>query len=260
MSESDGHRESAAGSSLQSSFAPVVFRLDETLSVDRGNGARTTPCVTHSVGATSFINGVTAFEPGAAIAHHTHNCVESVMVIEGDAVVDIDGVETRLGPFDATFVPGNIPHHFRNASDEKPMRIFWTYASPDATRTLTETGATARVDAEQRGGNSGDGPYRDTVVEIVELSVRPGAEENLEAAVAAAAPLFQRARGCRTLELTKIVESPDQYRLFVEWSALEDHTVSFRDSEDFQQWRALVMPHLQSPPQATHVRGVAKFF
>jgi quinol monooxygenase YgiN len=58
--------------------------------------------------------------------------------------------------------------------------------------------------------------------------------------VAAAAPLFQRAQGCRTFKLTKIIESPGQYRLFIEWSALEDHTVSFRDSDDFQQWRALV--------------------
>ena len=244
----------------RSSFLPAVLRIDEVPSVDRGNGARTAPFVTHALGATSFLNGVTSFEPGAAIGHHTHNCVESVMVIEGDAVVDIDGAEAHLVRFDTTFVPANVPHHFTNASGTEPMRIFWTYASHDATRTLVATGASARIDAEQRTARSSDDGGSGTVTEIIDLDVRPGAEADFEAAVATAAPLFQRARGCRTFDLVRTVGTADCYHLVIEWSSLEDHTVAFRESDEYQQWRSLVSPHLKSPPRAEHVRHVAKFF
>ena len=120
--------------------SPQIFRPDEMPFIERGNGARTIPLTTTAVGATSFLNGITTFEPGAEIAHHTHNCIESVMIIEGEAIVDIDGVETPLTTHDTTFVPANIPHRFKNASSEKRMRILWTYASIDATRTLVASG------------------------------------------------------------------------------------------------------------------------
>lgn len=249
----------SAPENARSSFPPAVLRIGDVPQVDRGNGARTAPFVTHALGATSFLNGVTSFDPGAAIGHHIHNCVESVMVLEGAAVVDIDGAETHLARFDATFVPANVPHHFRNPSGTEPMRIFWTYASPDATRTLVATGASARIDAEQRTTRTTGGGGRGTVVAIIDLDVRPGAEADFEAAVAAAAPLFQRARGCRTLDLVRTAGAA-RYHLVIEWSSLEDHTVAFRESDEFRQWRALVSPHLDSPPRAEHVRHVAKFF
>jgi quercetin dioxygenase-like cupin family protein len=132
-------------------FPPAILRPDELPSVDRGSGARTVPLVTSALGATSFLNGITTFEPGAAIGHHTHNCVESVVIIEGEAIVDIDGVETPLNLHDTTFVPANIVHRFKNASDTKRMRILWTYASVDATRTIIASGETGRIDGEHPG-------------------------------------------------------------------------------------------------------------
>jgi putative monooxygenase len=38
------------------------------------------------------------------IALHVHNCPESVVIIEGDAVVEIDGQEHELTRFDTTYV------------------------------------------------------------------------------------------------------------------------------------------------------------
>lgn len=70
------------------------------------------------------------------------------MVLEGDAVAVLDGVEHHLGPGDTTWIAANIPHFFRNASAAAPMRIFWTYASVTATRTLVATGETRPVAAE----------------------------------------------------------------------------------------------------------------
>lgn len=53
--------------------------------------------------------------------------------------------------FDPRLPYAEVPHRFRNASDTEPMRILWTYASVDATRTLVETGVTNRVDVEHTG-------------------------------------------------------------------------------------------------------------
>lgn len=126
----------------------AVLRPDQIASHDRGGGARTTPLVMPSVGATTFINGMTEFGPGAAIPFHSHNCEESVVLLSGHAYLDIDGEVQELKPLDTTFIPPNVPHRFRNMSQTEPMKILWIYASVNATRTLMETGETRPVSAE----------------------------------------------------------------------------------------------------------------
>jgi quercetin dioxygenase-like cupin family protein len=95
-----------------------------------------------------MLNGITIIAPGAAIALHSHNCEESVIVIEGRGVVELDGMDHAVDTFDTTWVPANVPHRFRNTSREHPLRIFWTYASADATRTLVATGETHSIGSE----------------------------------------------------------------------------------------------------------------
>ncbi|GAB3494937.1 cupin domain-containing protein [Curvibacter fontanus] len=129
--------------------APTVLKPDQIKSHDRGGGARTTPLVTPALGAQSFINGITEFAPGTAIPFHSHNCEESVMLLAGDAVMDVAGQESHvLKPLDTTWIPPNVSHRFRNMSSTEPMKILWIYASPNATRTLTETGETRLVAVE----------------------------------------------------------------------------------------------------------------
>ncbi len=127
---------------------PVVLKPDHIKSHDRGGGACTTPLVTPAIGATGFINGITEFAAGAAIAFHSHNCEESVMLLEGHATLDIEGEEISLKPLDTTWIPPNVPHRFRNMSADQPMKILWIYASTQATRTLVETGETRFVSVE----------------------------------------------------------------------------------------------------------------
>src|ERR1700737_2304981 len=92
------------------------------------------------------------------------------------------------------------------------------------------------------------------ITEIAELLVKPGSNEQFEAGVAQAVPLFQRARGCRSMRLERGIEQPDTYRLVVEWETLEDHEVHFRGSEDFQKWRGLVSEFFVSAPRVVHTR------
>jgi quercetin dioxygenase-like cupin family protein/heme-degrading monooxygenase HmoA len=239
---------------METFLKPQIFRPDELETHDRGGGASTTPFATVARGATSFLNGVTRFDPDAQIAHHTHNVTESVMVIEGDAIVDIDGVRTALRTFDTTLVPANIPHHFENASTEGPLRIFWTYASPEATRTIASSGERGRIDAEQGSEKSR------AVREIARITVEENAGHRFEAAVAQAAPLFQAAHGARSLKLEQAVEDPHQYQLVVTWDTVEDHVESFRSSEAFLEWRRLIADFVATPPEVTHFRTVLTAF
>ena len=126
---------------------PAILRPDSLPSHDRGGGARTTPLVTRSLGATGFISGITAFEPGAAIPLHFHDCEEQVTILEGEAVAEIDGARHPVRAGDTTWIPAGLPHRFVNAG-AGPLRILWVYASTTATRTLVATGETRPVAAE----------------------------------------------------------------------------------------------------------------
>jgi putative monooxygenase len=132
-----------------STARPAILRPAEITPHERGGGARTIPLVTRKTGSTSLLNGITEFVPEAAIGLHTHNCEESVMVLEGNAIAEIDGVKYPMGAGDTTWVPANLPHRFINASSTERMRIFWTYASVEATRTLVATGDTRSIDSER---------------------------------------------------------------------------------------------------------------
>ena len=90
------------------------------------------------------------------------------------------------------------------------------------------------------------------VLEIAQIEVKAGHEEAFEAGVGKAAELFHRAKGCRSMALERSVEVPTRYRLMVRWETLENHTVDFRESADFQAWRALVSEHFAAPPQVEH--------
>ena len=129
----------------------AVLLKPETLPThERGGGARTTPLVTKSIGTQSFITGYTAFDGGVEIPFHSHNCEESVVLMEGNAILDIDGLEYTLKPHDVTYIPPNVPHRFRNVSKTEPMKILWIYANVDATRTLMSNGVTNPVSAEHQ--------------------------------------------------------------------------------------------------------------
>lgn len=98
------------------------------------------------------------------------------------------------------------------------------------------------------------------VLEIAQIDVKPGMEAEFEAAVAKAEPLFRRAKGCRGMTLQRSIEKPQRYRLFVQWQTLENHTVDFRGSPDFAQWRGLVGACFAAPPDVEHVEEKVKGF
>jgi len=98
------------------------------------------------------------------------------------------------------------------------------------------------------------------ITEIVQIDIKPGMEAEYEAGIRKALPLFQRAKGCKGLVLQRSIEKPSRYRVFVQWEMLENHTVDFRNSADFQEFRNLVGHCFAGPPEIEHVQEVLHGF
>jgi heme-degrading monooxygenase HmoA len=90
------------------------------------------------------------------------------------------------------------------------------------------------------------------ILEVAILNVRPGEGVAFEAAFRRAAPILAGTRGYISHELRRCLEHTSRYILLVQWHALEDHTVGFRGSPEYQQWMAL-LHHFYDPfPTVEH--------
>ncbi|NNG39415.1 antibiotic biosynthesis monooxygenase [Flexivirga sp. ID2601S] len=93
-------------------------------------------------------------------------------------------------------------------------------------------------------------------IESVVLPVRPGHEAGFEAAFADAVPIIKRQKGFRSLRLSRCIERPNEYLLHVEWDSLADHTVGFRESDDYQRWRTALHHFYDPVPSVDHFHDV----
>jgi quercetin dioxygenase-like cupin family protein len=129
--------------------AARVLRLSAIEPLDRGHGVRTFHLTRREVGTREMLTGITEFDVGAEVAPHSHNCEESVLILEGEAVFEADDRRHDLVAGDATWTPPRVIHRFANRG-ERRLRIYWTYGSADATRTIDATGETVAVGSEAR--------------------------------------------------------------------------------------------------------------
>ena len=95
------------------------------------------------------------------------------------------------------------------------------------------------------------------IVEIARIEVKPDAIDAFVAAAATGQKIFSEAEGCLSMEVRQCVEHPASFRMIVLWRALEDHTVTFRNSEGVKAWRAAIGPHLAAPVEVLNFDRVA---
>jgi heme-degrading monooxygenase HmoA len=96
------------------------------------------------------------------------------------------------------------------------------------------------------------------ILEVALLKVRDGEGAQFEAAFREAEPLIASAEGYLTHELQRCVEVLDQYVLLVRWRRLEDHTVGFRGSAAYQEWKRLLHHFYEPFPTVEHYRAVGR--
>lgn len=94
------------------------------------------------------------------------------------------------------------------------------------------------------------------VLEIAHISIVPGREGDFAQAYARGRELLLTTPGCRTIRMTRGIESPSVFVLMVEWDSLDDHEIGFRQSERFPAWRALIGPFFAEPPVVEHYADI----
>lgn len=94
------------------------------------------------------------------------------------------------------------------------------------------------------------------ILEHALLPVRPDHEDAFEAAFAEAKTIIAGVPGFRSLTLSRCLERPGTYLLLVEWDGLEDHTVGFRGSQEYHQWRELLHHFYEPFPTVEHFERV----
>ncbi|GAA6143013.1 antibiotic biosynthesis monooxygenase family protein [Hydrogenophaga sp. 5NK40-0174] len=70
--------------------------------------------------------------------------------------------------------------------------------------------------------------------------------------------VISKSPGFSGYKVNRSIESPDRFVLMIYWATLEDHTVTFRGSEAFTAWRAIVGPYFAQAPVVEHLALVAK--
>lgn len=97
------------------------------------------------------------------------------------------------------------------------------------------------------------------ILELADIRIQPGKQAQFDAAIRnGVETVISKAKGFRGYKINKGIETPERYILMIFWETLENHTVDFRESPAFQDWRALVGPFFAAPPAVEHFDLLAK--
>jgi heme-degrading monooxygenase HmoA len=64
-------------------------------------------------------------------------------------------------------------------------------------------------------------------------------------------------KGYISHELQHCLENEFQYILLVKWETLEDHTIGFRQSEQYQEWKQLLHHFYEPFPVVEHYQMIS---
>jgi heme-degrading monooxygenase HmoA len=90
------------------------------------------------------------------------------------------------------------------------------------------------------------------VLEVALIAVLPGQEDDFLAAYGKAREALASTAGCRSVRMTRGVESPSRFVLLVEWDSVDAHLDNFRATDRFTTWRGLIGPYFDGAPTVEH--------
>ena len=90
------------------------------------------------------------------------------------------------------------------------------------------------------------------ILEVAILNVRPSMEADFEAAFLQAAAIIASMPGYISHQVRRCIEVRNRYILLVNWETIEAHTLGFRGSHEYQDWKRL-LHHFYDPfPTVEH--------
>jgi heme-degrading monooxygenase HmoA len=91
------------------------------------------------------------------------------------------------------------------------------------------------------------------ILEVADIRITPGRQADFEqAAHRGFQTVIAMSKGFLGYQVRHSIESPERYLLLLEWQTLEDHTVGFRGSVAYAEWRSIVMEFFATPPYVEH--------
>ncbi len=97
------------------------------------------------------------------------------------------------------------------------------------------------------------------ILEIADIHIHPGQSAAFEEAIQRGlSTVIGKVKGVKSFCVNRGIESAERYVLQITWDTLEDHTVGFRQSDAFNQWRAIVGPFFAGPPTVEHFEWVTQ--
>jgi len=90
------------------------------------------------------------------------------------------------------------------------------------------------------------------ILEVAILDVIPGQESSFQRSFSEAQNILSSMSGYISHELKRCIENPSRYILLVNWVNLEDHTVGFRSSPQYQKWKTLLHHYYHPFPEVEH--------
>jgi heme-degrading monooxygenase HmoA len=94
------------------------------------------------------------------------------------------------------------------------------------------------------------------ILEVAKLNIRAGQSDAFEAAFRKASLIIASMSGYLGHDLHHCLEVENQYLLLVQWQTLEDHTVGFRGSPEYQQWKDLLHKFYEPFPVVEHYEQI----
>lgn len=97
------------------------------------------------------------------------------------------------------------------------------------------------------------------ILELADIRIQPGQQAAFDEAIAhGVSTVIAQAKGFQGYTVNKSIETPERYILQIFWETLENHTVDFRESPAFSEWRAIVGPFFAEPPSVEHFNLLTK--
>ena len=94
------------------------------------------------------------------------------------------------------------------------------------------------------------------ILEIALLDVKRGRESEFESAFERAQAIIASMPGYIAHELSRCVEHTHRYALLVHWTSVEAHTLGFRGSPQYQDWKALLHEFYDPFPTVEHFERI----
>jgi len=97
------------------------------------------------------------------------------------------------------------------------------------------------------------------ILELADIRIHPGQQAAFDEAIQRGInEVISNAKGFQGYKVNKGIENPERYILQIFWETLENHTVDFRQSPAFGDWRAIVGSFFAAPPTVEHFDLLAK--